>query len=258
MSVYRIEDNRLRIDDEVKSQFTVVHDQFGSGIAYSSDTLLVFYDEKGTKTFAINPPAFRWLIEEFFVLDGFLYHGTFKLGRLNSEAILGYTERYVWDQKRVYYLNGLVVDANPACFQDLGDCWARDDQRCFFQERQVLGADAPSFRVIDHTFGVDRNRIYGSFGRVIAENAADPIPLGNNYYSIAGDVFFGSTKVADADPQTFRVLPVFSPEDKRTIWASGGPKDETASLAISGFSAYDSRHKYRGASRAPERKRPAT
>jgi hypothetical protein len=258
MSAYRIENNRLCIADELKGRFTVAHDEFGSGIAYSSDTLIVFYDEQETQTFAINPPAFRWLIGAFFILNGFLYHGPFKLGRVDSESLRGCTERYVWDQTHVYYINGPVLEANPICFQDLGNFWSRDDERCFFQARQVSGADAPSFRVIDHTFAADRNRIYGFGGRVIVENAADPVHLGNNYYSIAGDVFFGSTKIPDADLQTFRALPVFSPEDKRRIWADGGPKDELESLAISGFTAYDSRYKYRGPSRAPERKRPAT
>src|SRR5258706_6626261 len=181
MSVYRIEKNRLQIADDVRDRFVIAHNEFGSGIAYSSDTLIVFNDDEGTKSFPIRPDTFRWLGGEFFILCGFLHHNVFRLGRINPDEILGFTNVYVWDHSKVYYLNGPVDGANAAAFQDLGEFWARDDQKCFFQEREILGGDAASFRVIDDTFAVDKDRIYGFGGRVIAECNADPAPLGNGY-----------------------------------------------------------------------------
>jgi len=246
MSIYRIEANRLRIADEVRDKFIVAYDEFGSGIAYSSDTLVVFHDETGTKIFDISRDTFKWLTGEFFILEGFLYHSLDKLGRINSGAILGCTKLYVWDQKTVYYLNGPVDGANPATFQDLGNYWALDDNNCFFQQRQIKEADAATFRVIDESFAVDKNFIYAFLGRVVAEYENDPIPLGRGYYKISNRVFFGHTEMPDAAPQSFKVLPLITPEEKQKIWAAGGPKHEEEAMAVSGFTAFDARHKYKG------------
>lgn len=245
MEPFRIEDNRLHISEDVRDQFIVVHDKFGEGIAYSSDTLIVFDDERGTKTHAITPDTFKWLGSRFFILNKFIFHGAYKLGRINAAAIRGQTEFYVWDDKTVYYLNGKVAEANPAAFQDLGNYWSRDDQHCFFQRQLVPGVDLATFRVIDDTFAVDARYIYGFAGIVVADYYGDPIPLGRTYYSINGRIYSGNKLMSDADFETFTVLPQYDEQTKSQILAAGGARNAEEALALAGFTAYDSRYQYK-------------
>jgi hypothetical protein len=245
MDIYRKENNRLCISDHVREQFVMVHDQFGSGIAYSGDTLIVFNDERGIKAHAITPETFKWLVGEFYVLKKHLYHSAYKLGRIDPEKIAGQSLLYVWDDKTVYYLNGPVEGANPATFQELGHYWARDDQRCFFQQRQVPRADAATFRVIDQYFAADQNHIYGFTGKILADYREDPVPLGGEYYVINEQIFWGGTLLADADYSTFTVLPVYDEETKNEMLRNGGAKNADDALALAGFTAYDARYKYK-------------
>lgn len=245
MEPFRIEDNRLRIIDDFRDRFTVVHDEFGEGIAYSSDTLIIFDDERGAKTHPITPDTFKWLGSRFFILNKFLFHGAYKLGRINAAAIRGQTEFYVWDDKAVYYLNGKLAEANPSAFQDMGNWWSRDDQHCFFQHRLVPDVDLATFRVVDDTFAVDARYVYGFAGKIVADYYGDPVPLGWTYYSINGRIYSGNTLMPDADFETFTVLPQYDEQTKNQIRAAGGARNADEALALAGFTAYDSRHKYK-------------
>ena len=245
----------MRLADEVRGQFVMAHDEFGSGIAYSSDTLIVFYDEVRTKVLAITPATFRWLTGEFYVLKGQLYHGPFKLGKIDAEAIRGHTTFYVWDDQTVFYLNGPVLGADAHTFEDLGCYWARDSGKVFFQEKLIRDADRASFRVFDDTFAVDSKHIFTFAGRIVSEYREDPIMLGDGYYVVSGKVFFGGTEIPSADVKTFKLLPTISPEEKKEIWATGGPKTEEQALAVSGFTGYDARQKYKGGWSTPHKKR---
>lgn len=245
MDIYKIEDNRLCINDHVRDQFVMAHDEFGSGIAYSVDTLIVFYDERGTKVHPITPDTFKWLIDEFYVLNKYLYHNAYKLGRINPDGIIGQSPLYVWDDKTVYYLNGPVEGANPATFQELGNFWARDDQHCFFQQRLVPGAVAATLRVIDDEFATDEHHIYGFAGKILADYQEDPVLLGGRYYAINGQIFYGGKLLADADYSTFTVLPVYDDETKNEILRNGGASNANDALALAGFTAYDARYKYK-------------
>ena len=236
----------MRLADEVRGQFVMAHDEFGSGIAYSSDTLIVFYDEVRTKVLAITPATFRWLTGEFFVLKGQLYHGPFKLGKIDSDTIHGYTAFYVWDNQTVFYLKGPVLEADAQTFEDLGCYWARDGGNIYFQEKLIREADRASFRVFDDIFAMDRKHIYAFAGRIVAEYREDPVVLGSGYYVISGKMFFGGTEMPSVDVKTFKVLPLMQPEEKKESWAAGEPKTDEQVLAISGFTAYDARQKYKG------------
>jgi DKNYY family len=258
MPLYYIEENQLKLADEVRDQFVIAHDEYGSGIAYSSDTLIVFCDEEGTKTFAITPETFKWLLGEFFVLTGHLYHGIYKLGKIDADAIHGYTKFYVWDDKTVYYLNGPVNGADPGTFEDLGNYWARDCRNVFFQNKLVNEADRNSFRIFDHIFAVDGKNIFTYQGRIISKYHEDPILLGTGYYKISGKIFSGMEEVPFADLKTFKTLPIIKPDDKKKILAAGGPKTEEESLAVSGFHAYDAERKYKSTWSTARNERRAT
>lgn len=258
MPLYHIEENHLKLADEVRDQFVIAHDEYGDGIAYSSDTLIVFYDEEGTKTFAITPETFKWLIGKFFILTGYLYHGIYKLGKIDANAIRGRTKSYVWDDKTVYYLNGPVDGADPGTFEDLGNYWARDSRNIFFQAKLLNEADRKSFRIFDDTFAVDDKHIFAFRGHIISKYHEDPIPLGTGYYNISGKIFSGFEEVPSADLTTFKTLPIIKPDEKKKILAAGGPKTEEESLAVSGFHAYDGKKKYKGTWSTARDERQAT
>jgi hypothetical protein len=245
MSLYYIEGNHLKLADEVRDQFVIAHDEYGDGIAYSSDTLFVFYDQEGTKTFAITPETFKWLSGKFFVLKGNLHHGIYKLGKIDADGIRGCTKSYVWDDKTVYYLNGPVDGADPGTFEDLGNYWARDSRNILFQEKLIKEADRKSFRIFDDPFAVDDKHIFAFPGRIISEHHEDPIPLGTGYYKISGKIFSGFEEVPSADLKTFKTLPIIKPDEKKKILTAGGPKTEEEALSVSGFHAYDGKRKYK-------------
>ena len=57
-TLFTIADNRLVLAEGYRDRFTIPIDEFGQALAYSSDTLIVFYDERGSKTYAKSPSSF--------------------------------------------------------------------------------------------------------------------------------------------------------------------------------------------------------
>lgn len=249
--MYEIRENRLQLDDAVRAQFVVPHQSFGSAIAYSQDTLIVFDDEAGTKVLSLAGVTFRYLAGKFFIWKDQLFHLAHKLGKMRPEKVRGFTKHFVWDDQTVYYRNGVVGGADPTTFRPLGFFWAKDGHSCFFQADAIPGADPLSFRAIARDFAVDSQSVFGFLGKVLASYSRDPRSLGRGYFEVSGQLFFGSRSVAGADLATFRVLPRVEPSEKRRIWASGGPKDDLEALAVSGFTAVDAARKYRGEWNAP-------
>jgi len=247
-TAHRITDeNRLEIDPSVAGDFSVVLDKFGEAIVHSPTRLIVFDDEIGVKEFDLSSSSFCYLDSGFFVLSGQLYYLLDCLGPIDEAAITGHNEFYVWDKSRVYYLNGPVKGADASSFCHLGYFWAKDAKACFFQNERISSADPSTFRVIDDTFAVDSSNVYGFLGEVVTEYTTDPIPLKRGYYRVGVRVFFGKTPLPQADVASFSVLPLVPPEEKRRIWASGGPKDAVQEMAVAGFTAYDRNLVYRGA-----------
>ncbi|MHC4884226.1 MAG: DKNYY domain-containing protein [Planctomycetota bacterium] len=246
-TAYRITDeNRLEIGPPVASQFEVILDEFGAAIASSPGTLIVFDDESGVKEFDLSSSRFRHICDKFFVLEGQLYHLLEQLGPIDEEGVIGKNKFYVWDAATVYYLNGPVQAADPSSFCHLDEFWAKDSGSCFFQSEKIFDAEPSSFRAISNTLAVDAKHVYGFLGQILAPYTRDPTPLGRGYWDVGGKVVFGTKVLPDADLATFATLPQLSPEQKREIWSSGGPKDEAQDLAISDFLAYDCNRLYRG------------
>src|SRR5262249_44445873 len=155
MPLFYTEHNRLVIAEEVRDQFTVAFEKFGNAIAYSADTLVVFDDEKGIKTFPITADDFRWLVEQFYVLKGVLYWGLYKAGKFNVNALRGATPDYVWDDQTVYYGDIKVEGADPLTFEEVGHWWARDARQVFHQKSLIPEIDRETFRVFDDTYAMD-------------------------------------------------------------------------------------------------------
>lgn len=86
-----------------------------------------------------------------------------------------------------------VVDADPSTFEDLGNGYARDDQKAFLEGRIIEGADGKTFKCLKKPFAVDANHVF------------------------ILDVMI------DADPKSFRIHGQYLTEDKNDYFWRGNP-----------------------------------
>ena len=237
--------NRLVLDAAFASEFTVPVSDYGSAIAFSPALLIVFHDEYGVKETKIDSSEFAYIQSGFYRLFDELFYYIDKLGPIRRQ-IKGRSDWFVWDDAHVYYLNGPVEGADPETFQLLGEFWARDATQCFFQNMRVKDADTDSFRVIETDFAADRRWLYGFLGRRIMPYVRDPKPLGRGYYDIDGRIFFGDEELSTVDRASFRVLPLFSKEEKSRLRLGSNPLTREEELSCSDFTACDKNRAYRG------------
>ncbi len=75
-------------------------------------------------------------------------------------------------------LERLVLEAvNPNTFTPTGINWGKDNDLIFYKEKQVVGADAETFEIIDESWAKDADSLYYQFIKI--PNAKQPsfIPL---------------------------------------------------------------------------------
>ena len=87
-----------------------------------------------------------------------------------------------------------VVDADPASFEDLGNGYARDDQKAFLEGRIIKGADGKTFKCLEKPYAVD-----------------------------ADHVFLLGTMMTGADPKSFKMHGQYLTEDKNDYFWQGKP-----------------------------------
>jgi len=98
-----------------------------------------------------------------------------------------------------------VADANKV--EVLSEEYAKDDVKAFWRQTAILGADAPTFKVLHlkYSYAADKNLVYFQ-NQVIPE--AEPKsfePKAYNFGSTKKDVFYRAHKIIGANPLTFTI-----------------------------------------------------
>ncbi len=78
--------------------------------------------------------------------------------------------RYAHDKDHVFYLENIVVDADPTSFLPLDFSYGKDKDSVFYQGSEVKGADAGSFSLFSCGYAGDNAHVYRN-GKV---TEADP------------------------------------------------------------------------------------
>lgn len=105
-----------------------------------------------------------------------------------------------------------VVDADPASFEDLGNGYARDDQKAFLEGKIIKGADGKTFKCLEKPYAVDANH-----------------------------VFLLGTMMTGADPKSFKIHGQYLTEDKNDYFWRGNPihVSDKKTFVIIGDKDYD-------------------
>ena len=117
---------------------------------------------------------------------------------------------HIWDIWAGHYFT--VVDADPASFEDLGNGYARDDQKAFLEGKIIKGADGKTFKCLEKPYAVDANH-----------------------------VFLLGTMMTGADPKSFIIHGQYLTEDKNDFFWRGNPihVSDKRSFVIIGDKDYD-------------------
>ncbi|MFW6151832.1 MAG: DKNYY domain-containing protein [Verrucomicrobiota bacterium] len=155
---------------------------------------------------------------------------------VDSASFVVLNEDYTKDKNRVYYKwisPGRfwiveLVGADPTTFESLDSDLARDSNHVWRTDTIMEGADAATATVVrPHWVWKDRNRVY--YQSTLIPNA-DPETfqhLGSGYYRDKNMVLWCTTPIDDADMATFKVLgDSFLAKDKDNVYRSGYPFSE--------------------------------
>ncbi|HMV45933.1 MAG TPA: DKNYY domain-containing protein [Leptospiraceae bacterium] len=135
-------------------------------------------------------------------------------------------DQYARDSKKVYYRKYQIEGADPDSFNVLEEkekFYSKDKNRVFFEGTEIKGADVISFQAINAHYSKDKKSVFfkreiidganpikfrffqiSSEAKLGASASCDKVP--SELYSTDGQfVFYGATKIKDADIKTFVV-----------------------------------------------------
>jgi|GEM_PF-1030116 len=119
------------------------------------------------------------------------------------------------------YSGGSSISDDPEHFTKIGDetsVYYKDRQLCWYEHREIKGADAATFRVIDGQTAADAQQAYFRHESIEGALPASFRPVSGDYYRDAKQVFYQNMLLEDADAASFRQV---SPEvfaDKQGVF----------------------------------------
>ena len=148
----------------------------------------------------------RYVVTDYRILHGDQYRMTV-VDQADSNTFQVYDpnpndSRYAHDQNHVFYLENLVVDADPASFLPLDSSYARDQDQVFYQGHELKGVDVGTFEVLKEGYAKDKNSVY-YLDQVLKD--ADLVSFYVNEFGYALDakhVFVREKMIEGSDPAT--------------------------------------------------------
>lgn len=124
--------------------------------------------------------------------------------------------RYSRDVDDVFYSNGVTIsklDLDPKAFVHIDRAYARDDEKVFFENVEVIGAEPRTFRYLgqaggylyEQDYGTDQHNVYRAATRILPNLDSVTTELTGLYLKDASHVYLAQkdTQVEGADASTF-------------------------------------------------------
>ena len=99
-----------------------------------------------------------------------------------------------------------VVDADPASFEDLGNGYARDDQKAFLEGRIIKGADGKTFKCLEKPYAVDASHVFHKYTMMTGADPKSFIIHGKYLTEDKNDYFWQGKPIHVADKRTFVII----------------------------------------------------
>lgn len=99
-----------------------------------------------------------------------------------------------------------VVDADPATFEDLGNGYARDDQKAFLEGRIIKGADGKTFKCLEKPYAVDASHVFHKYTMMTGADPKSFIIHGKYLTEDKNDYFWQGKPIHVADKKTFVII----------------------------------------------------
>ena len=110
-----------------------------------------------------------------------------------------------------------VVDADPASFEDLGNGYARDDQKAFLEGKIIKGADGKTFKCLQKPYAVDASHVFHLRTMMTGADPKSFIIHGQYLTEDKNDYFWQGDPIHVADKKTFVIIG--DKDNEFTQWA---------------------------------------
>jgi hypothetical protein len=222
---------------------------------YARDSRHVYFYEPSKSSYphvmrGADPATFR-VLEHGYGTDGkSVYCNDTRIDGADPATFAQINYFFARDANHVFYLSRLLPDADLESFAIISAYCAKDRNRVYLQDKVIESADSETFVTLDCGFvGRDRNHVF-IHGKVVREVDLETFAaLGRSYYRDKDHIYFLDYAsdplyvVKEADMETFEILPVLSPEQKRAYWR--GELQVEHPEAVDDFYAIDAKRKYR-------------
>ena len=110
-----------------------------------------------------------------------------------------------------------VVDADPASFEDLGNGYARDDQKAFLEGRIIKGADGKTFKCLEKPYAVDASHVFHKYTMMTGADPKSFMIHGQYLTEDENDYFWCGKPIHVSDKKTFVIIG--DKDNEFTHWA---------------------------------------
>ena len=110
-----------------------------------------------------------------------------------------------------------VVDADPATFEDLGNGYARDDQKAFLEGKIIKGADGKTFKCLEKPYAVDASHVFHKYTMMTGADPKSFMIHGQYLTEDENDYFWCGKPIHVSDKKTFVIIG--DKDNEFTHWA---------------------------------------
>ena len=110
-----------------------------------------------------------------------------------------------------------VVDADPATFEDLGNGYARDDQKAFLEGKIIKGADGRTFKCLEQPYAVDASHVFHKYTMMTGADPKSFMIHGQYLTEDENDYFWCGKPIHVSDKKTFVIIG--DKDNEFTHWA---------------------------------------
>ncbi len=119
------------------------------------------------------------------------------------------------DDATVFYENVVITGADAASFSILESGYCKDNQAVFIRSKKITGADPATFAIFkddgqltqDDYYSSDKDNVYWLDKKLTNADRAHFKPLGHGYGTNGKQIFYKTSVMPQADPNTFKVYP---------------------------------------------------
>lgn len=182
----------------------------------------------------VDAASFKALSEEYTKDSNNVYYKWVSPGRLwivhlpkadpMSFEVVGFN--LAKDVNNVWWYGQALPDIDPVTVELVNDGFVwKDDKRVWYQNKEILGADAATLRHLEQAFYLDKDRVYWS-SSPLTDAAPNTFRTFGNDSPFGADqtsVWKGTTKVEGVDAVSFEAIHQSIYKDKNGVYASGYP-----------------------------------